>query len=64
MKSQKTTRQLRNIVKRFLAGSFLFLFAGTWIIGMFIPETANIAMKLSPLIPLMIPIVVYYFKEN
>jgi len=64
MKADKSTRSRRSTVKHFLAGAFLLIFAATWIIGMFRPEIAEIASKLSPLTPLLIPIVVYYFKSE
>jgi hypothetical protein len=64
MKAHKSTRYRRSTVKRFLACAFLLMFAATWIIGMFIPGIADIATKLSPLIPVLIPIVVYYFKPD
>jgi hypothetical protein len=63
MKVHKSTHSRRSTVKHFLAGAFLVIFATTWIIGMFRPEVAEIATKLSPLIPVLIPIVVYYFKS-
>jgi hypothetical protein len=40
------------------------IFAVTWVIGMFRPEIAEIATKLSPLVPVLIPIAVYYFKSE
>jgi hypothetical protein len=64
MKADKSTRSRRSTVKRFLACTFLFIFAATWIIGMFRPEVADIATKLSPITPVLIPIAVYYFKSE
>jgi hypothetical protein len=64
MKAHKSTRSRRSTVKHFLAGAFLFIFAATWIIGMFRPEVADLVTKLSPLIPVLIPIVAYYFKAE
>jgi hypothetical protein len=64
MKAHKSTRSRRSTVKQFLAGAFLVIFAATWIIAMFRQEVAEIAAKLSPLIPVLIPIAVYYFKPE
>jgi hypothetical protein len=64
MKARKSTRSRRSTVKHFMAGAFLLIFAATWIIGIFSPEVAEIATKLSPLTPILIPIAVYYFKSE
>ena len=64
MKARKSTHSRRSTVKRFLACGFLVIFALTWFVGMFIPDVADIVSKLSPIVPVLIPIAVYYFKAE